>query len=820
MKSRLFHIVLFLLLAQSAVAQRDIFNWQIMPQGGVFYFSDQIGDAKTPNAYGAGLRLMGNAGRSWQLGLSYLESRYWDDSNKGISLASISVGYAWDNGYLLRERAFLSPYHLLDVGYLSMYRPDEESPFKSSQGIVGLENGFKFRLGDRWSARLGLGLYWRADDQEFKNIFNNDFEYGYKAGFSFYFGQRKSNFQGPVFNAGREFEQRRTVMRLMEEQGVQDISALPFEAQLKIRTTPLIDTLTVQRPEKSIAERMDTTYVIRTDTLYLVDGDTLTEMPEKTARVIQLIENDSTVARGDSTFVRGDSTFVRRDSTFVRRDSTFVRGDSIFVRGDSFFVRGDSIFVRGDSIFVRGDSTFVRRDSTFVRGDSTFVKVYSTFVQEPPKAKADTLFTQRRDTVYTQIRDTISIVRTDTLYLFGGDTLSADSLSAALESFRQKEEAKLRKEEAERRAKRTDTVYVRERPIIQGGDTVVTYYRTEEVPRERPVTEEGKATENRQKSGAEPTDRKNIEYDTSDILRRQNELIETQNNLIRAMLQREYPEQNITIQQPDDDRKFKPRVEVVPQVAIPLGGENKKSKSEDDDLPTKAELLARINQLETEVQRLNPTPASETTEEKPYTYSRQYAGVAVVSTASDTTETTSAPTDTLTTQITPDTLDRSTMSDSVMAPQPVDDSLKVLKPDTASMNGAHKPSIENAKTDDKTTPLPTTKTTLRAKYPVVVLFGLNRTNFDAEYHPELDRIVADLSARPNLSAVLTGFTDASGQADYNLKLSNKRAESVKTYLVEQGIAPERVTIDALGQSEATKDYEQSERRVEITLQGE
>lgn len=738
MKSRLFHIFLLLLLAQSVVAQRDIFSGQIMAQGGVIYFSDQIGEAETPNAYGAGLRLMGNAGRSWQIGLSYLESRYWDDSDQGVSFASISVGYAWDNGYLLRERAFLSPYHLIDVGYLSFYRPNEESPFKTSQGVVGFENGFKFRFGDRISARLGLGLYWRADDEEFKGIFENSLEYGYKAGLSFYFGERKSDFRGPVFNAGREFEQRRSVMRIMEEQGIKDLSALPLEAQLKIRTTPLIDTLTIRRPEISVIERPDTTYIVRTDTLYLVDGDTLDKAPEKIMESFQ-------PAEGDSTFVQGAST---------------------------------------------SDSTLVRTAQ---------------------KSKVDTLFTEHRDTVYTMVRDTVSIFHTDTLYLFEGDTLTADSLSAAVEVYRQNEEAKLRKEDAERKAMRPDTVYIQERTSLQGRrDTVVAYSRPDQTP--------------------QVDQQKETEYTTSDLLRRQNELIETQNNLIRALLQHEQPEQTsqqpeqrsqqteqttrpaeqtIIVQQPNQSSSPQPRLEVVPQVAIPLGGGHKKS---DDDQPTNAEIMARLYVLEAAVASLKPAAATDTTQEKPYTYSRDYA-------AFSTADTTSAQKDTLAAKVTPpDTLDRST-TDAILAPQPGEDSLKALKPDTASINGAQRSAAEDAKTEDETGIVPTVKPALQAEYPVVVLFGLNRTNFDAEYRSELDQVVADLSSDPNLSAVLTGFTDASGQADYNLMLSNKRAGAVKTYLVEHGISPERVTIEARGKTEATRTYDQNERRVEITLRG-
>ena len=47
---------------------------------------------------------------------------------------------------------------------------------------------------------------------------------------------------------------------------------------------------------------------------------------------------------------------------------------------------------------------------------------------------------------------------------------------------------------------------------------------------------------------------------------------------------------------------------------------------------------------------------------------------------------------------------------------------------------------------------------------------------------------------------LNGHTDDIGPDTYNMDLSARRAESVRTYLVENGIAKDRLEVDALGET--------------------
>ena len=66
--------------------------------------------------------------------------------------------------------------------------------------------------------------------------------------------------------------------------------------------------------------------------------------------------------------------------------------------------------------------------------------------------------------------------------------------------------------------------------------------------------------------------------------------------------------------------------------------------------------------------------------------------------------------------------------------------------------------------------------------------------------PELDKIFQLLLDNPELKIELSSHTDSRGEADYNLELSQKRAESVVNYLVSRGINPERLMAKGYGEN--------------------
>ncbi len=104
-----------------------------------------------------------------------------------------------------------------------------------------------------------------------------------------------------------------------------------------------------------------------------------------------------------------------------------------------------------------------------------------------------------------------------------------------------------------------------------------------------------------------------------------------------------------------------------------------------------------------------------------------------------------------------------------------------------------------------------------------VQFDIDRYNIKPAYHSILDNVVQFMRENPGIRIVVVGHTDITGPAEYNIGLSQRRAESVKAYLVNKGIDPSRLTIRALGESNprATNDTEQGRtlnRRVEFRVQ--
>ncbi len=86
----------------------------------------------------------------------------------------------------------------------------------------------------------------------------------------------------------------------------------------------------------------------------------------------------------------------------------------------------------------------------------------------------------------------------------------------------------------------------------------------------------------------------------------------------------------------------------------------------------------------------------------------------------------------------------------------------------------------------------------------------------------LDNVVTALKANPDRSITVEGHTDSVGQRAYNMDLSQKRADSVRQYIVSHGIPPEIIKAVGVGPdrpiaSNATADGRANNRRVEIVV---
>ena len=64
-----------------------------------------------------------------------------------------------------------------------------------------------------------------------------------------------------------------------------------------------------------------------------------------------------------------------------------------------------------------------------------------------------------------------------------------------------------------------------------------------------------------------------------------------------------------------------------------------------------------------------------------------------------------------------------------------------------------------------------------------VEFGFDKTTVEPQYFSELDQVASFLKQHPTGYAVIDGYTDPSGDFEYNMRLSRRRAESVVEYLM-------------------------------------
>ncbi len=103
-----------------------------------------------------------------------------------------------------------------------------------------------------------------------------------------------------------------------------------------------------------------------------------------------------------------------------------------------------------------------------------------------------------------------------------------------------------------------------------------------------------------------------------------------------------------------------------------------------------------------------------------------------------------------------------------------------------------------------------------------VLFNVNKANLSAGGINNVKKLAAFLEKYPQRKVMIEGHTDSRGSDSYNQALSERRADAVKTALVDMGISGERVTTRGYGESSpvATNDTaagRQMNRRVEIIL---
>jgi len=105
-----------------------------------------------------------------------------------------------------------------------------------------------------------------------------------------------------------------------------------------------------------------------------------------------------------------------------------------------------------------------------------------------------------------------------------------------------------------------------------------------------------------------------------------------------------------------------------------------------------------------------------------------------------------------------------------------------------------------------------------------VLFDFNKYTLKPGAREKLAKVSGILLAYPGLKIQVEGYTDSIGSDDYNMTLSQQRADAVRTYMVSQGVPPDTVTALGLGKADpvadnATAAGRQQNRRVEMVVSG-
>lgn len=114
----------------------------------------------------------------------------------------------------------------------------------------------------------------------------------------------------------------------------------------------------------------------------------------------------------------------------------------------------------------------------------------------------------------------------------------------------------------------------------------------------------------------------------------------------------------------------------------------------------------------------------------------------------------------------------------------------------------------------------TTKVVLNAD----TFFDFDKATLKPEGREVLNQVAQQANEMELETLIAVGYTDSTGPAAYNMGLSVRRADSVKNYLVSQGVPADRIYTEGKGEndpiaSNATREGRALNRRVEIELVG-
>jgi outer membrane protein OmpA-like peptidoglycan-associated protein len=112
--------------------------------------------------------------------------------------------------------------------------------------------------------------------------------------------------------------------------------------------------------------------------------------------------------------------------------------------------------------------------------------------------------------------------------------------------------------------------------------------------------------------------------------------------------------------------------------------------------------------------------------------------------------------------------------------------------------------------------------TIRLQAPENITFDTNRADIKPQFKPVLNQLAQSIRQYPGTVVQVEGHTDSTGSAAYNQTLSENRAASVRSHLIQQGVEANRVLAVGYGMSRPIAENRSAagraqNRRVEILI---
>lgn len=100
-----------------------------------------------------------------------------------------------------------------------------------------------------------------------------------------------------------------------------------------------------------------------------------------------------------------------------------------------------------------------------------------------------------------------------------------------------------------------------------------------------------------------------------------------------------------------------------------------------------------------------------------------------------------------------------------------------------------------------------------------VYFPLNRSYLTTRAKKTVAEMANRMKQDEAFKLIIVGYSDASGNAEYNKQMTERRAESVRKYLISCGVDSNRVTVEPRGVVPDSKSYDSNNRRCDLVIEG-